>query len=738
MATRSLGTLTLDLVAKTGGFVDGMSKTERETAKWRRKVEANIKAAGKTMGVAITAGAAAAAAGLTIMVNRSREAIDAQAKMAQRLRTTYESLSTLGRAGELAGVSMQQIEVAARTLDINLGRASQGLGAQADALEKLKLNADDIASLPLDQRIQAINQALRENVSETERASVAADLFGTRGAAAIQMLDPGTIAEAARQMEIFGLNLSDVDAAKVEQANDAMSTFGLLSQGVGNQLTVELAPILKAVGEEFLQSAEEAGGLGTVVQDTVRDAVRALAFVVNAVDGVGVAFLTVADGIIVAYSEVFAFLAGSGANILGGLSYLPGLDFSEAEKDLQDFAATAAGVSSEAQAAIQERLLEPLAGDKLLAFYDRAQAAGLAAAEATVAARDRQGEYNAALVGTVEQLRNIEVTAKKVGISDTIKDSIQLQKDYNALVRELQTEEERLAEQLGDRLALLEKVTFISDQARSEQVSRAVGAAFREAPDYGGLSPEVGGAFSEFARINEAESELEKWYATELARLEQFRSEKSELNAVYDEQEAELAQQHADKLAQIEQARQQTSLVAAEDLFGSMASLTKEFAGEQSAAYKVMFAAEKAAAIARSIVAIQSGIAQAAANPWPANLAAMASVAAATASIVSTISSTNIGQAHDGMARVPKTGSYVLEQGERVLPAETTARMDATLRDIQQNRERAAAAGGGNVRIVNAFDTDEVVGGYMGSDAAERQVMNIVRRNQRTIRSLAT
>lgn len=47
MSSRSLGTLTLDLVAKTGGFVQGMNKAERESAKWRKKVERDMKAAGQ-------------------------------------------------------------------------------------------------------------------------------------------------------------------------------------------------------------------------------------------------------------------------------------------------------------------------------------------------------------------------------------------------------------------------------------------------------------------------------------------------------------------------------------------------------------------------------------------------------------------------------------------------------------------------------------------------------------------
>ena len=74
-----------------------------------------------------------------------------------------------------------------------------------------------------------------------------------------------------------------------------------------------------------------------------------------------------------------------------------------------------------------------------------------------------------------------------------------------------------------------------------------------------------------------------------------------------------------------------------EQITGSVAETFKSMGGEQSKAYKVMFAASKAFAIAQSVVAISQGIAMASANPFPYNLIAMATVAAETASLVSNI-----------------------------------------------------------------------------------------------------
>lgn len=73
--------------------------------------------------------------------------------------------------------------------------------------------------------------------------------------------------------------------------------------------------------------------------------------------------------------------------------------------------------------------------------------------------------------------------------------------------------------------------------------------------------------------------------------------------------------------------------------FGDLANSIKGFAGEQSAAYKVMFAASKAFAIADSIIKIQQGIANALALPWPANIPAIAMVISEGASIISAINS---------------------------------------------------------------------------------------------------
>ncbi|PUZ89489.1 hypothetical protein DC364_23350, partial [Vibrio vulnificus] len=158
------------------------------------------------------------------------------------------------------------------------------------------------------------------------------------------------------------------------------------------------------------------------------------------------------------------------------------------------------------------------------------------------------------------------------------------------------------------------------------------------------------------------------------------------------------------KAAQARYAAQAAQLHNYSDLFGSMADIAGAFAGEQSGIYKAMFAASKAFAIAESIIKIQQGIASAAALPFPANIPAMATVAASTASIVSTIQSTQLkGMAHNGISSVPKEGTWLLDKGERVYTNDSAKQLDQMYAAVMSGK--AGQSGGSGdvvVKIENA------------------------------------
>lgn len=152
-------------------------------------------------------------------------------------------------------------------------------------------------------------------------------------------------------------------------------------------------------------------------------------------------------------------------------------------------------------------------------------------------------------------------------------------------------------------------------------------------------------------------------------------------------------QNYQKQIAALDAARQSQQLKNAEGLFGDLADVSKAFAGEQSGIYKALFAVSKAFAVAESIIKIQQGIANAAALPFPANIPAMAAVAASTAGIVSTIQSVQMtGMAHDGIDYVPREGTWLLDKGERVLSPRQNSDLTAAL--------KGGGMGGAQMKVV--------------------------------------
>nr|DAK97381.1 MAG TPA: Tail tape measure [Bacteriophage sp.] len=136
--------------------------------------------------------------------------------------------------------------------------------------------------------------------------------------------------------------------------------------------------------------------------------------------------------------------------------------------------------------------------------------------------------------------------------------------------------------------------------------------------------------------------------------------------------------------------------------FDTMAGVMANAAGQQSSAYKAMFAASKAFAIAESIINIQLALSEAAKLPYPANLVEYARVASQTASIVSNIQSVTMsfatgGYTGDGGKYTP---AGVVHKGEYVITKEATARLGRGFLDhLNYGSIRRGFANGGGVGV---------------------------------------
>lgn len=395
-----IGDLAVRVGADVAGFRSGMAEASSGLDKLGERARV-------VTGRVAAVGAAAAAAGAAVvaaLVKNGLSAVDAQAKLARQLSTTSASLAVVTRAGDLSGASMEQISSGAKRLAVSLGQAESGNQKLAGTLSRLGLVARDVAEMPLDRRIIAVNAAIRDTIPATEQAAVAAQLFGREAGFAMTSIDADAMARAAREVELFGLNLSDVDAARVEMANDAMGQVRMAVAGVSQQLAVHLAPALTAVMRMFTEAAEAAGGLGDTVARSSNFAIRSLSFVINAADGVkrifeiaaktaevGVRYVIRAN---LALADVIVNGPIAAINaLIAQLNKLPGINIEPAgltglgEKIRAMYKASDAALQKAkfGLAEVDAILQRPLAGDKFARYVEEAKQAAEEAAKTAAA-----------------------------------------------------------------------------------------------------------------------------------------------------------------------------------------------------------------------------------------------------------------------------------------------------------------------------------------------------------------
>ncbi len=267
---------------------------------------------------------------------------------------------------------------------------------------------------------------------------------------------------------------------------------------------------------------------------------------------------------------------------------------------------------------------------------------------------------------------------------EALQNSVKTLDDYRKMQEQVKTKDERTNDLLKTRLELLEKARATgqlkpgeyektradiyqnTDMQLPSTVRNVVGNL---TPAGGQLSGTFEGMQGQINEYDQAQQELQRW----LAAQEEAYAKAGEITAEGEARITSIRQRAADANQVIEAQKNTIISAATQSLFDSTADIMRTGFGEQSAIYKVAFAASKAFAIADSMVKIQQAIASGAVSaPYPANIIAMASIAAQTASIVSNIQAVSgVGFASGGYtgpggkyqpAGIVHKGEYVFDQ----------------------------------------------------------------------------
>ncbi|MFU1732215.1 phage tail tape measure protein [Klebsiella pneumoniae] len=645
MSGKSLGTLTIDLIAKVGGFVQGMDKAERSSQKWRDKVKKDAAEVGSAL-AAIGTGAAAVAigigtAGITLVKNTS-DHITATDRWAKSLKMSTQDLLSWQFAAEKAGLTGDNIADIFKDINDKVGDAVLNKsGEAAQALDTLGLSAEKLAQQAPDKQLIAISEALQKIPSQAGKTNILESL-GNDLSKMLPLFDNNNekLKQFIQLSKDFGVAPPQEDIDNLVKVNQFFQDIESSAQGLKIEIAsglakVDLSPIqhgLDDIREVFTDPAvlsglaKLVGGVAELVGWMGKLSSESANFISN--------LLEVPDRFKAGgwyefeKNKRLAAIAGtiqsdmgvitkptSNSDLLINNNLLPGQSNQKQPKKPDN----AAKRIESAYKSIEQSYLRQIALVDQLTGKTK---------DATEVEKLRFDLSSGRLVGI-----NKEQQIRLEGLATEIDKYNSLSK-FRDLQEELLSPEEKLLKTTKERLKVLQDIQGIPGVSQDE-VKKAAKAitkdSFADMPKFTGIDSMFGGQLGELRKVDDAQKEQEKWYQNQLDLLEQNRQARSDLNEEWDARELELKRKHQDEMNRLDEARNQLMLSSVVDGLGSMVEMTRTAFGEQSDIYKAAFAVQKAAAIAQSIIAIQQGIAMAAANPFPYNLGAMASVAASTA-----------------------------------------------------------------------------------------------------------
>lgn len=315
----TIGTLAVNVVAKTGGLVKGLRKGRSLV---------------KGFAVAATAAAATATASIAGMIRIFDEvapSIDKITKAARRLDVGTEPLSALGHAAGLAGSNVDELVKGMTLMERNTADAAMGVGEAKQAFSALGLDAEKLQGMQADQMFLEIADAIAKLPTAAERTSAAMDIFGRSGANLLPLMMQGRegIEAAMEEAKRLGITFTESQGAMIEAANDARTKIGAAITGLKNQFAIGLAPAITVAADavsKWVASLNDGATASGLAGGAAQFFARGLGVVADVAHTVRLGFLKVQA----VYTSVLAFITRKITDVVSfairQINRLPGIE----------------------------------------------------------------------------------------------------------------------------------------------------------------------------------------------------------------------------------------------------------------------------------------------------------------------------------------------------------------------------------------------------------------------------
>ncbi|WP_200582216.1 phage tail tape measure protein [Klebsiella quasipneumoniae] len=782
MAGKSLGTLTIDLIAKVGGFVQGMDKAERASQKWSAQVKKDAKEVGASI-VAIGAAAATAAvgigaAGLAVVKNTAQQVTEAD-RWAKSLKMSTQDLLAWQYAAEQAGLTGDNIADIFKDINDKVGDAVLNKsGEAAQALDTLGLSAEKLSQQSPDKQLLAISSALQKIPSQAGKTNILESL-GNDLSKMLPLFDNNNekLKQFIQLSKDFGIAPPQEDIDNLVKVNQFFQDIETSARGLKMEIASGLAKVDLSPLQDGLDDIRDVFTDPAILQglsDLVGEAISLAGVVGRIAGGLG-AIATYTRSRIGAVSGNYN--AADESDIAQRIEFLNKRgDQSKEQKDeleflskrLQFLRAIKSSMTPE-EVERGAKGLSSLLSDMGLSPTDNNYKLGKGESNQKITTKSNPTDnaFKSRLLDLQKQAALIETTGKKTAevtelekvnfdiTSGNLKALSEAQKEqlrYAAKIIDSKKEELRLNQEnakLAEFVSGLDRQNKIIRQGYDNDLAgRSLGLKDRSRMrELNNIQQDFEYKQADLLKQYQSGDITKSLYESETDALKSSLEERLQIQEDYyhesdglrndwesgissalsdfADSSSDYYQQAADAMTSIlGSATDSISehlydvIIGTEsmgeaikgifsDLGKSVIKALVDMAAQwivyqgvqmlvnksaQASAIPSMIANAQATALQAQLAAFASTAAIPIVGPGLAP-AAMAAAAAITEPMVAAISAASLsGMAHDGIDAVPETGTWLLQKGERVTTAATSAKLDATL-----DRVANQSTGGGTI-----------------------------------------
>lgn len=260
---------------------------------------------------------------------------------------------------------------------------------------------------------------------------------------------------------------------------------------------------------------------------------------------------------------------------------------------------------------------------------------------------------------------------------------VDIEAEYKKIMESTLSTEERRGLELSKNLDILRQY------GASEQDMLAVRRAAYESMYVSMPGMGEGGdtLTAQLARIGENMAQLDTWREEQLAKMELAYGNEEIALAESLERREELEKQYRERRSQFEGEMNQELMNLTQNMTSDSLSALREAGLESTAIGKATFFMNRGISASNTVIsALAAGTKAMELLPGMPGVALGKSITAMGMINAGLILGTGLkGMAHSGIDKVPETGTWLLEKGERVVTANTSAKLDATLENLRKN-----------------------------------------------------